>query len=212
MKFKIFALLLTLILVIGCFCACNEAKYKDEDTDNGKSTDSVELTDTADSSDTSKISDTEALTGAITGGSENSGVTKQGKLTLTAEVVGDQLVAKVNLSDNPGVAGFHLRVDFDNTKLCPVAITDSELVDCKYIYSPISKEDAVLSDFEFVNAFYFNPSNFTKDGLLFSLTFDILDGASGETELTLACEDGDNTNENLEDVIFELENCKVNLG
>ncbi|MBR6603797.1 MAG: hypothetical protein IKK94_07265, partial [Clostridia bacterium] len=65
---------------------------------------------------------------------------------------------------------------------------------------------------EFATALYINPTDFTGDGVLYVMSFEILEGASGETELSLVSNIGDNTNQNLEDVIFTLEGCTVNLG
>ena len=88
----------------------------------------------------------------------------------------------------------------------------AELVEPSNIVSNIQQGGDVVANLEFATALYINPTDFTGDGVLYVMSFEILEGASGETELSLVSNIGDNTNQNLEDVIFALEGCTVNLG
>ncbi|MBQ8207505.1 MAG: hypothetical protein IJZ89_02085 [Clostridia bacterium] len=190
MKLRIFALLLTLILALSCFVSCGN-------TGDGKDT------------DTAVDSGTEAFTGEAV---DTDPIVEGGTLSVVAEVVGTQLVASVKVDGNPGLAAFNIKLNYDNTKICPVELTDSELVDPTVIASNIQQDPEAVSELTYATAFYANPTDFTGDGVLFTITFDILEGATGETELSLTCDKGGNTNQKFEDIIFTLEGCTVTLG
>lgn len=191
MKLRIFALILSLIIALGCFVACGNV------SDGGKDTDT----------------DTSASTGAVTGNAVVTyPVVEGGTLSVNAEVVGSQLVASVSVAGNPGLAAFNIQLNYDNTKIQPVEITDSELVDPYVIASNIQQGPEVIPTLTYATAFYANPSDFTGDGVLFTMTFNILEGAAGETEITLECGEGANTNQNFDDIVFTLQGCTVNLG
>lgn len=121
-------------------------------------------------------------------------------------------MATVSLTENPGVAAFNIQLHYDNTKLFPVEITDSELVDPYVISSNIQQSEDIVSELAFATVYYANPTDFTADGVLFTMLFNILDGASGETELTLVAKDEGVVNQKIEEVILTLEGCTVNLG
>lgn len=193
MKLKIFALMLALVLALSCFVACgNTTDSKDTD---GK--------DSAVDPDTNAITDISNDTYPSVDG---------GKIFVDAKIVGNQLIANVCVDGNPGLAAFNIQLHYDNTKIRPVEITDSELVDVAVIASNIMQDPEVIPELTYATAFYANPSNFTGNGVLFSMTFDVLEGASGESELSLVCEEGSNANQDFEVVIFELQPCTVNFG
>ncbi len=180
MKTKILMILLTLTVTAACFAAC---------TNDGNN-------DTPVTTDTESVA-TEEI------------VVKGGEISVVAEVADGKLTAKVNLANNPGIAGFNIRLGFDNTKLRPVEFTGSEIIDHNAIVSNIQMGEEYLDELTFVSAVYPNPSDFNGNGNLFTLVFDIREGASGETELTLDC--NDITNELLQDMEFTTGNCTVAL-
>ncbi len=186
MKTRIFVLLLALVLMLSCFVSCGEKVEGGADS-----------------------TDTDAITGNVP---ETDAKVDGGVVSVSAEVVGNQLFASVAISGNQGLAAFNIQLHYDNTKLRPVEITDSELVEPSNIVSNIQQGGDVVANLEFATALYINPTDFTGDGVLYVMSFEILEGASGETELTLVSNVGDNANQNLEDVIFTLEGCTVNLG
>ena len=189
MKLKIFALLLSLFVILAAFASCGGTTTSEE-----SDTDSAEATDSA----------TENIV--------TDPVVEGGKLAVSAEVIGNQLMATVSLTENPGVAAFNIQLHYDNTKLFPVEITDSELVDPYVISSNIQQSEDIVSELAFATVYYANPTDFTADGVLFTMLFNILDGASGETELTLVAKDEGVVNQKIEEVILTLEGCTVNLG
>ena len=188
MKIRIFALILSLVLVLTCMVSCGEAVNGD-----------VEGSD----------ADTTPITVGVP---ETDAKVDGGVVSVSAEVVGNQLFASVSISGNQGLAAFNIQLHYDNTKLKPVEITDSELVEPSNIYSNIQAGGDSASELDFVTALYINPTDFTGDGVLYVVSFEILEGVTGETELTLVSNIGDNTNQNFDDVIFTLEGCKVDLG
>ncbi len=188
MKTRIFALLLSLVLVLVCFVSCGDKTNGDSESNNA---------------DTTPITNNVPETDAKVDG---------GVVSVSAEVVGTRLFASVSISGNQGLAAFNIQLHYDNTKLKPVEITDSELVEPSNIYSNIQSAGDAVGDLDFVTALYINPTDFTGDGVLYVVSFEILEGAAGETELSLVSNIGDNTNQNFEDIIFTLEGCTVTLG
>lgn len=187
MKTRIFALILTLVLVLSCMVSCGEKVSGDPEGSDA---------------------DTNPVTAVVP---ETDAKVDGGVVSVSAEVVGNQLFASVSIVGNQGLAAFNIQLHYDNTKLKPVEITDSELVEPANIYSNIQNSGAAVEELDFVTALYINPTDFTGDGVLYVVSFEILEGAAGETELTLVSDIGDNTNQNFEDVIFTLEGCKINL-
>ena len=200
MKLKIFTLMLAFVLAAACFTSCQN------DGGANKESDSLGSGEASDSLTTGEP------TGAITGGTDSIPAVEKGRLSVEGEVKDGKLIAKIYLSENPGIAGCFVKLGFDNTKLRPSAIMESEIIDPSTVICPINNPKIDKSALEVVELMYFNPTNFSKNGLLFSVEFDLLDGATGETELTLISEDGDITNEDLASVICELKGCKISLG
>ncbi len=188
MKRRIFALILSLVLVLAFLVSCGEKVNGDAENNNTGS-------------------------GAVTGNvPETDAKVDGGVVSVSAEVVGNQVFASVSISENQGLAAFNIQLHYDNTKLRPIEITDSELVEPSNIYSNIQQGGDALANLQFATAVYINPTDFKGDGVLYVMSFEILEGASGETELSLFSNIGDNTNQNLDDVLFTFEGCKVNLG
>ena len=188
MKIRIFALILSLVMILVCMVSCG---------------------DTANDGLESDKADTDSITENVT---ETDAMVDGGVVSVSAEVVGNQLFASVSISQNKGLAAFNLQLHYDKTKLKPIEITNSELVAPSNIISNIQQGEDAVADIDYATALYINPTDFTGDGILYVMSFEILEGAKGETELSLVTNIGDNTNQNLEDVVFSLEGCTVNLG
>lgn len=183
---KFFTLFLAFVLVLFCLVSCGEAEKG--------------------------ISDDTSDTGAFTDGISTEESINDGKVSVKAEIKEDQLVATVDIAGNPGVAAFNLELGFDKTVIRPVSFTASELVSGATVLSNVQQGGDALAALDTVTAYCFGASDFTGDGTLFTVVFDILEGASGETELTLYSPAGGNANQNLKDIVFELEGLKITLG
>jgi len=115
----------------------------------------------------------------------------------------NMIEAVVSISNNPGIAGFTLRLHFDNTKLLPVLITNGEAITTEDISSNIQQGDD-LSDLDFVTALWSNATNITADGTLYTVKFKVKE--AGFTQLTLSYTPGDIANQNLQPVNVDTVN------
>lgn len=134
-----------------------------------------------------------------------------GVMKVRAEVADGKVIATVSVEGNPGLAAFNLTLDFDDTLLRPVSINGvGDFEDA--IVSNAQQSADIVATLTNVTALYVSPSNFEGDGDLYTVEFDILDGASGETELTLTSNPGSQVNQTFNEVIFTFESASVTLG
>ncbi len=183
MKLKFFTLILALILSLSCFISCS-------DTDGG--------------------ADTTHETGAITGdNNETDRLVDGGTLVVSLEIVESQLLATVSIRNNTGIAGFYVGLGFDNTKLTPVDFVGSDLVDYEVLLSNAHQGGDVVKNLTEVTAQYANPTNFTSDGALFVFAFDIIDADAKSFEISI--NEYQITNQNRDKMIFNIENCTLNI-
>ena len=116
--------------------------------------------------------------------------------------VGDVVKVSVLISDNPGIAVFVLKLEFDNTMLEPISLVQGSAITDGGIISNIQAES--LSKLTYVSAFWAHAVDIASDGELFSVTFKIKDGASGSIPIRLHYEKEDIANQNLEDIDFDI--------
>jgi hypothetical protein len=121
---------------------------------------------------------------------------------------GDEIMVSVTLSNNPGVAGFTYALNFENTKLLPVEVSPGT-VGAGGLFSSNLQSGGDPEDFESVEAALVGTSNFTDDGVLFSVKFRIKEGAAGgNTELALS---GKVTNQSLAVIDVEVTNATITI-
>ncbi len=187
MKLRIFAAFLALVLALFCMTACGE------DKDNGKETDA------------------QTTAGNETVGTPADTVVEGGTIKAKAVLAeGNKLVVTVSVENNPGIAGFMIKLSYDNTMLRPVEFADAELVDFESVVSNIQQGPEVVAGLEFVTAQYAQANNITGDGSLFTVVFDIID-ASVPATYTFGLDCGDITNEKLQDMSFEVLNTALTV-
>ena len=131
-------------------------------------------------------------------------------IKISAEVVQSTVKADVVFSKNPGIAGFSIDMCFDNEKLVPVAIEVGDALDGYSISSNLNIADD-LSILDRVSAVWINTSNIKRNGVFYTVIFEVKDGAKGKTELTLSYYNGDISNSNLENVDFDLTGTVIDL-
>ncbi|MBE6538470.1 MAG: hypothetical protein E7671_03285 [Ruminococcaceae bacterium] len=184
---KIIASFLIFVLVIFCAVSCGNAE---SGKDSGNTAD----------------------TGAFTGGASVDDPIRDGKVSVKAEISENQVIAQVYIDGNPGVAAFNLELGFDKAILRPVSIEGATLISGATLLSNVQQGGDSLATLDSVTAYCFGASDFNGDGTLFTVIFDVLEGASGETEITLNSPVGGNVNQELKDIVFELQNCSITLG
>ena len=167
---KIAIFLLVAVLAIGCLCSCGSEEDKG---------------DAADTTVETEIK-TEAQTEAITAPDPYIPV-DGGKLGLSYEIVDGKLYVSGSIEENPGVAGFNLNLTFDQTKVCPIEFTDAQIVSVDEILSNLHQGPEVSAQAGIVTVFIIKAQDVTEDGKLFTVSFDILDGAAeaGYMEMSL---------------------------
>lgn len=113
--------------------------------------------------------------------------------------VGSVVSVPVSIENNPGIASFTFKLNYDNTKLKPINITSGEAIDSK-ITTNITQPNVDFSKLKYVTAVWGSDSNMTNNGILYTVDFEILNDASGKIPLTISYENGDICNALLEDV------------
>ena len=105
--------------------------------------------------------------------------------TITVEgfeaVAGDYVDIPITITNNPGIAGFSLTINYDKEKLIPVAIEKSDmLIDGNFASNLDETEDG--SGLNQVTATWSDTDLITEDGTLFNIMFVVNDNvAVGET-------------------------------
>lgn len=123
---------------------------------------------------------------------------------------GDIIDIAVNIENNPGISAFTLKLDFDKARLTPVSVTRGDVVASGDVTSNMDN----TSDYEslnFISVLWVNTADVKTDGVLFSVKFKIKDNAYGQAALTLPYEIGDTTNQNFDDIPFDIVNGTVSI-
>ena len=134
-----------------------------------------------------------------------------GVMKVRAEVTDGKVIATVSVEGNPGLAAFNLNLGFDDSLLRPVSINGVGNFEDAIVSNAQQSAD-IVATLTYVTALYVSPSNFDGDGDLYTVEFEILDGATGETELTLTSDPGSQVNQTFNEVIFTFEGATVALG
>ena len=125
--------------------------------------------------------------------------------------VGDEVVVSVSLSDNPGLATFKVRLNYDKSKLEPVSITQGAALSVGGIMSNLQVEGIDISALDYVTAYWYNAANISANGVLFTVKFKIKAGAEGNIPLALTYEPDDASNQNGDNVAVAIQNGAVTV-
>ena len=118
----------------------------------------------------------------------------------TAPNVGTTVSIPVTISENPGIAGFTFTVNYDKSVLTPKKITAGDLT-TSGIFTSNLDQGIPAEELSQVAVHWDNSTNITGDGVLFNVEFDVsATAAEGEYAIWLTYENGDITNQNLDDV------------
>jgi hypothetical protein len=121
---------------------------------------------------------------------------------------GETVTVSVAISGNPGIAAFRLRLAYDAAKLAPSAISPAPALGAGTFASNIQPDSGARPAGD-AAAVWFAASNFTGDGVLYSVSFSIDAQASGNIPLTLSYDAGDVVNQDYEDVSFALKSGSI---
>lgn len=104
---------------------------------------------------------------------------------------GDSVTVSVSIVNNPGIACFELTVDYDESKLEWIGIAKGE---------PEGTWDIAIGE----SVMWVNSENYSQDGVILVLEFNVLETASGSAEITVSYEVGEIFNEDEVDVDFKV--------
>lgn len=119
---------------------------------------------------------------------------------------GDTVKVDVSISNNPGIASYRLKPNFDNTKLMPMSVSGEGIT------SNIQQTGVDLSSIDYVTVVWANESDLTDNGVLFSVYFKIISDSAEIIPINLSYTQGDICNQNLDDVLPVLSNGAVTVN
>jgi len=128
--------------------------------------------------------------------------------------IGDEVEVSVSISNNPGIAGMVINLDFDSTYLKPVAgsVTAGAVLSAGEVVGNINEPGADMDDFDFILAVLYNADDATDDGVLFTVKFEILAAAEDDdADLSITFGDVEIINEDLEAVTLDTVNGEITL-
>lgn len=142
----------------------------------------------------------------ITSGTIHAAETPKISVSNASGGVGDSIKVDVSLSNNPGIASYKLKLNFDNTKLIPESISGDGIT------SNIQQTNIDKTNMEYITAVWESATNMTEDGVLFSVSFKIISSFEDGTPLRLSYSIGDICNQDLEDVLILTSNGSVTIA
>jgi len=114
----------------------------------------------------------------------------------------------VSIADNPGIAGFTMSLNFDNTKLVPTsAARGAALAGGNFVSVLDSGVD--VSTLTAVSVTWYSPADITADGALFTVRFNVKPGAKGAAGFTVSYKA---TNQALDGISFTVTGASVDFG
>ncbi len=114
---------------------------------------------------------------------------------------GDRIIVPIYIKNNPGIMGIHVVVEYPEELLSPIVVERGECLEQGIMNDSIGKNGKGSLDIVWSNS-----ENISKDGLLFEMTFNVLESATGKGDnIRFACVDEDTFNENWEAVPFNSE-------
>ena len=120
---------------------------------------------------------------------------------------GEQITIPICIENNTGLMGFSFEVSYDNKKLSPVSVVHGDLTTTGMLNDSIETSKD--------NAFKVNWSasdNVSGDGTLFNVTFNVLEDASGDTEIELSYVQKDTYDNQYYDVVLSPENTILHIS
>jgi hypothetical protein len=121
---------------------------------------------------------------------------------------GETVDVSVSLAHNPGIAAFVLRLNYDASMLTPISIIQGPALHIGSITSNL-QAGGDPTKLNFVSAVWINSSDFTGDGVIYTVTFAISQYASGNIPLTLTYNPDDIVNQNLENIRVAITNGNI---
>lgn len=119
---------------------------------------------------------------------------------------GEQITIPIRIENNTGLMGFAFIVSYDNKKLSPISVINGDLTNTGLLNDSI----ATSKD----NTFKVNWSasdNVCGDGVLFNIKFNVLENASGDSDVELSYVQSETYDNKYYDVPLSVENISVHI-
>ncbi len=132
-------------------------------------------------------------------------------LSLQNETVyaGDEFTVNLFVSDNSKISGAVIDINYDKTKLEFVSAKEGAILDTKANISirNINKNNSYVRF-----AYMATDSSITSEGILFSVTFKVLESANGKTDLKITIpSSADFVSDNLEKIPYTVRNSSITI-
>lgn len=132
-------------------------------------------------------------------------------LSLQNETVyaGDEFTVNLFVSDNSKISGAVIDINYDKTKLEFVSAKEGAILDAKANISirNINKDNSYVRF-----AYMATGSSITSEGILFSVTFKVLESANGKTDLKITIPSpADFVSDSLEKIPYTVRNSSINI-
>lgn len=132
-------------------------------------------------------------------------------LSLQNETVyaGDEFTVNLFVSDNSKISGAVIDINYDNSKLEFVSAKEGAILDAKANISirNINKDNSYVRF-----AYMSNGSSITSEGILFSVTFKVLESANGKTDLKITIpSSADFVSDSLEKIPYSVRNASITI-
>lgn len=105
---------------------------------------------------------------------------------------GEYVDVPITIENNPGIAGFHLKLNYDKEYLTPVSVDAGNIVGSD-IVTNLPEEESEVTSLDALSLQWNEPDNITEDGLLCTVQFKVADDyPEGQPmRLQLECEESD---------------------
>ncbi len=122
----------------------------------------------------------------------------------TSARAGSTVTIPVSIANNPGMATFNFQINYDKTKLTPVSIVQGKALTAGMLTSNL-QQGGDLSRFDYITAYWNNPSNINGNGEILNITFKLDENLEEcVIPITLSYHSGDVTNQNFEDIALNI--------
>ena len=230
--FKSLAVLLVIIALAGCTATVNintdtnseentsSSDSVSSDTSSGLSSSDlesfwnnveIEIETNSNASGTSSETESTPESGSESGNENNPEIEP---LDPTAPTVyldatrsGNTITVKLMVKNNPGVAAYTVKVDYDKEKVTPKTITAGVTTP---VVSNLQQPNAVLHGS--VTAVYANTAGTKENGEMFNITFDIVDGATGNAEFKIVADEQDFVAPDYAYIMFQKQNTSISVS
>lgn len=119
---------------------------------------------------------------------------------------GEQITIPVKIENNSGFMGFAVIVSYNSEVMIPISVSAGEMLKGVFNDSISTSSD---NTFKVV---FTGTEDFTADGVLFNMVFDVADDVSGKYSIDLILSQEDTFKEGWEDVTFNCEPVSVSIS